>query len=84
MTWQGAPDFPAPDAPDPRFVAYGGPPPAFDPRDQWIAQLTAERDVARAELRKVKRSLRRANIGAGIIFAFMLVAWIGNAVRLLG
>lgn len=84
MTWQGTPDYPAPDAPDPRFGSYGAPPPAFDPRDQWIAQLTVERDAARAELRKVKRSLRRANIGAGIILAFMLIAWLGNLIKLLG
>lgn len=84
MTWQGGPQYPAPDAPDPRFGSYGALPPAFDPRDQLIAQLTAERDAAHTELRRVKRSLRRANIGAGIILLFMLVAFLANLVTLAG
>lgn len=62
--------------PDPRFGTYGGPvAPGPDPRDQHIAMLTAELSASRAEVRKLKRVVLRANVAGGIVLALWIISF---------
>lgn len=62
--------------PDPRFGSYGGAPVQVpDPRDQHIAFLTSELGAARAEVKKLKRVVLRANIAGGIVLALWVIGF---------
>lgn len=57
---------------------------SHDPHATYVADLITERDAARAEATKLRRQLRRANIGAGIILVIWVASFAYNLAKISG
>src|SRR5690625_3989739 len=47
---------------------------AFDPRNNYIQQLEAERETLKNEIKRLRRIVMRANIATGLLIAILALA----------